>query len=325
MKHMVNKIICAFCALILPLSVFASCGNKSKDSSDGKISIVATNFPQYDWALNIIGDSPDISLSLLADNGTDLHSFEPTADDIITISECDIFIYIGGESDRWVEDALSQALNKDMIKLNLLECLGDKAQHAEAGAAHSHDDCDDDCTHIYDEHVWLSLKNAKLLCEKIAESIISLCPDSKDTLTQNLNDYIGRINALDEEYTRLFETSSGKPLIFADRFPFLYMHEDYSFEYYAAFAGCTSESEASFDTITFLAEKLDLYDIDAVITLKGSKNDVANAVIKASKSQNAQIYQLDSMQSVTKNDINSGADYLLSMENNLSVLQAALS
>lgn len=324
--------LCTLCAITAPLSTFAACSDSDKSSSvnaddsskisaddDGKISIVATNFPQYDWVKNIVGDSIDMDLTFLGDNGTDLHNFEPTADDIITISECDIFIYIGGESDRWVEDALSQAVNKDMIKINLLECLGDKAQYID----NAHDDCDDDCTHIYDEHVWLSLKNAETLCTAITESIISLCPDKKETLSEYLNDYIGQLQWLDEQYTQFFATLS-KPLIFADRFPFLYMYKDYSFEYYAAFSGCSTESEASFDTITFLADKIDSYDIGAIFALKDSDSDIAKAVIAASSSQDVIVYKLNSMQSVSKYDIQYGADYLKNMENNLYVLEAVL-
>lgn len=329
MKNTIKRILCTLCAVITPLSTFVACSDNDKSSSgntaisaddDGKISIVATNFPQYDWVKKIVGDIIDMDLTLLNDNGTDLHSFEPTADDIITISECDIFIYIGGESDRWVEDALSQTVNKDMIKINLLECLGDKARHTE----HMHDDCDDDCTDSYDEHVWLSLKNAEILCTAIIDGIISLCPDANETLSESLNDYIGQLQLLDDRYTQLFATVS-KPLIFADRFPFLYMHEDYSFEYYAAFSGCSTESEASFDTITFLADKIDSYDIGVIFALKDSDSDIAKTVIAASNSQDVLVYKLNSMQSVSKYDINSGVDYLNAMENNLNVLEAALS
>lgn len=317
--------------MTLSVASFTACGNASSISDDDKISIVATIFPQYDWARQIVGDSQNVSLTLLADNGTDLHSFEPTADDIIAISECDIFIYIGGESDQWVEEALAQAVNKDMIKLNLLECLGDNAQYTETVEGmqhdHSHECEDDDCGHsqAYDEHIWLSLKNADILCNKIAQSIISLCPESKDEFTENLNSYINKLNSLDAEYADFLETAPEKPLLFGDRFPFLYLTKDYSVEYFAAFSGCSSESEASFDTIAFLADQLDSHNLGAVITIEGSDCNIADTVIAASESQDAQILTLNSMQSVTKKDIENGADYLTYMKNNLDVLKQALS
>lgn len=331
MKKMIKKAICTACIMALSVSSFTACGDESSISNGDKISIVATIFPQYDWARQIVGDSQNVSLTLLADNGTDLHSFEPTADDIIAISECDIFIYIGGESDQWVEEALAQAVNKDMIKLNLLEVLGDNAQYTETVEGmqhdHSHECEDDDCEHsqAYDEHIWLSLKNADILCGKIAQSIISLCPESKDEFTENLNSYINKLNSLDAEYADFLESAPEKPLLFGDRFPFLYLTKDYSVEYFAAFSGCSSESEASFDTIAFLADQLDSHNLGAVITIEGSDCNIADTVIAASKSQDAQILTLNSMQSVTKKDIENGADYLTYMKNNLDVLKQALS
>lgn len=327
-----KKILCLLSVCVLICGIFAGCGDAENKTDNGKISIVSTVFPQYDWTRQILGDFDGAELSMLIDTSSDMHSFEPTADDIIKIADCDMFIYIGGQSDKWVEDALKSAVNKDMIVINLMEVLGDSAKHEETveGMQHTHahdENCEDEHLHEnngeYDEHIWLSLKNAKICSEYICNQLCILAPEQRASFEANLDAYLKSLDTLDNEYAQYFNDISGKKLLFADRFPFLYLAKDYSFEYYAAFSGCSSESEASFETITFLAKKLDDENINAVFTIENSSCNIANTVINASQKSNVQILTLDSMQSSANGYIENNKTYVSVMEDNLEVFKNA--
>ena len=311
----------------LILICFVSCGQNSEegDETSEKISVVATTFPLYDWTRNIVGqDNEKVELTMLIDDGIDLHSYQPTADDIGKISSCDVFIYVGGESDEWVEDALKQAENKNMTVINLLDVLGDSAKEEEEkeGMQEEHHDGEEDAE--YDEHVWLSLKNASLLTDFIAGKLSAVDEADADTYRANAEAYIERIKALDEEYTKATEAAAVKTLLFADRFPFRYMVDDYGLDYYAAFAGCSAETEASFETVTFLAGKVDELSLKNVMTIEGGDGKIAETVIKSTKTKDQKILTMDSMQSVTGADVEAGADYISIMEKNLDVLKEAV-
>ncbi|MBQ3848242.1 MAG: zinc ABC transporter substrate-binding protein, partial [Clostridia bacterium] len=245
--------------LILALLIFTSCGSETV-KSDKKIKIVATIFPEYDWVSNILGDDQaDTDVTLLIDNGVDLHSYQPTVDDVVKISTCDIFIYVGGESDKWVCDALKEARNRDMIVIDLMEILGDAAKEEEIKEGMQGEDHDDhEHEEVeYDEHVWLSVRNAALFCEKIEEAIETKDPANAAEYRENLAKYEEKLRKLDSEYKTVFENATVKTLLFGDRFPFRYFTDDYGLDYYAAFAGCSAETEASFETVVFLAGKVD--------------------------------------------------------------------
>ena len=308
-----------------------------------KLQIVTTIFPVYDWVENVLGENPaGAEVTMLLDNGVDLHSFQPTADDIIKISTCDVFIYVGGESDEWVTDALQEAVNKDMIVINLMDVIGNRAKEEEfvegmQEDSHEHDreeadpgDADREETDHeeeaeYDEHIWLSLQNAEICVNSIAEKLSEKDPTDKEVYTNNAMQYNNELKSLDEEYRNVAENASVKTLLFADRFPFRYLTEDYGLDYYAAFIGCSAETEASFETVTFLADKTDELGLKHVLVIEGSDGKIAETVISNTKEKNQQICRLDSMQSVTAKDKESGTTYLSVMQNNLEVLKEALS
>ncbi|SHJ41146.1 metal ABC transporter substrate-binding protein [Lutispora thermophila] len=334
--------------LIIVMVIFSLSGchsNISKQSQQSeKLQIVTTIFPAYDWVREIIGDAVDnIELIMLLDNGVDLHSYQPTADDIIKISTCDMFIHVGGESDAWVEDALKNAINKDMVIINLMETLGDSVKEEEIvegmqESEHHHEDeyehdKDDESEHDHeveyehhhlDEHVWLSLKNAKFLCQKIASKLCEKDPQHKDAYLTNLSSYIEKLSDLDVKYQEVVHKSKNKTLLFGDRFPFRYLVDDYDLDYYAAFSGCSAETEASFETITFLSNKVDELGLTSVLKIEGTKHNIAETVISNTKTKDQQVLIMNSMQSITSNDAKNGTTYLSVMEQNLEVLKAAL-
>ena len=289
----------------------------------GKISVVATVFPEYDWVKNIIGNNTEnANVTLLIDNGVDLHSYQASADDIIKISKCDVFIYSGGESDRWVNDALKEATNKNMRVVNLLEILGERAKEEETveGMQTEKDGGDKE----YDEHVWLSLKNTVIFAEAIRTALCEVDSENAGLYNKNTDEYIKKLNELDEQYQKAVDTAKTKTVLFADRFPFRYMTDDYGLKYYAAFAGCSAESEASFETVAFLARKVDELNLSSIITLDGSDCKIAETVAKTADKKDVRILSMDSMQSVTADDVKNGATYLSIMENNLETLQTAM-
>lgn len=317
-----KKLISVIVAVTMLLTVFAGCSAKGEDS--GKLKIVTTIFPEYDWLKNITSGVEDVNVSVLVNNGTDVHSYQPTTDDIVTISTCDVFIYVGGESDQWVEDALKQATNQDMLVINLLDELGNAAKEEEIVEGMQAEKGDDGDEAEYDEHIWLSLKNATILTQRISQLLCQKDPDNKESYEKNTEAYVIKLNKLDGEFKSVCDAAKQKTLLFADRFPFRYLADDYGLTYYAAFAGCSSESEASFKTVSFLADKLKELDLSCVMTLENADNRLAQTVISTSGLQNVKILALNSMQSVAVKDDENSANYLEMMEENLTVLKTAL-
>ena len=360
-----KKLLSTLVAAVMTVSCFTACSGKTPAVSDDKIQIVTTIFPAYDWVMNVLGDNPaGAEVTMLLDNGADLHSFQPTAEDILKITTGDMFVYVGGESDEWVDDILKEAVNKEMIVINLMDVLGDSVKEEEMVEGmqaeehdhdheddedrdHEHEDEDDhdeedhdheededhDHEHHhdheegeveYDEHVWLSLKNAAVLTAKLSESIQTLDPANKDVYKKNADSYIEKLNSLDKEYQEAVDAGAVKTLLFGDRFPFRYLVDDYGLEYYAAFIGCSSESEASFETITFLSKKVDELSLKAVLTIEGPDHKIAETIIENTSTKDQKILTMDSMQSTTAKDVEGGATYFSIMENNLTVLKEAV-
>ena len=498
-----NKIIYTFISLIFTAIILISCGESNATAKNDKLSIVSTIFPEYDWVCEILGDKvKNVEVTMLLDNGIDLHSYQPTINDIAKISDCDMFIYVGGESDGWVNDALKNAKNDKMKVINLLEILGDSVKteeliegmQQEEEHDHHHDneeiteadienrslsdfagewkslypyiddleeyfehiaEEDDDKTttketyiekyrtswfceadkisvdgnkisftysngkthsadykysgyriktneegkiasvryqfetddnvapkyvqfndheheskksehfHIYfgsngfdslmdsknnpffvkyalstneileelmgheheeekDEHVWLSLKNAKILCKVIADNLSEIDPENKDIYSANVSVYIEKLSALDEEYNKMVNGSNRKIVLFGDRFPFRYLVDDYGLDYYAAFVGCSAETEASFETVAFLSKKMDELKLPCVLTIEGANHKIAETVVANTYSKNQKVLTMDSMQSTTSSDVKNGITYISVMEKNLDILREAL-
>jgi len=317
-------------ALLLSIVLITSLASCSSEvATNGKKTIVCTIYPQYNWVMEILGDHvDDYNVVLLLDNGTDLHSFQPGANDIITISTCDLFIYNGGLSDSWVEEVLSTAKNENMITVNMINAIGDSVLTAETVEGmqedEHHHDHNEECEHEYDEHIWLSLNNASLICDNIYSALCQMAPENKSDFTSTYNNYKENLSSLNEQYTSTINHASRNVLLFADRFPFRYLVEDYDLDYYAAFSGCSSETEASFNTIIFLAEKMDELELPTVCVTESSDKSVAQSVISSTNNSNQSIVVFDSLQSITKKQIEDGATYISIMEKNLEALTKAL-
>ncbi len=324
-----KRFLALILAVIMAATIFAGCSSApAKD--DGKLNIVTTIFPEYDWVSNITSGAEDVIITLLLENGSDMHSYQPTAEDIVKISSCDVFIYVGGESDKWVDDALKGATNKEMTVINLLDILGTKAKEeetvegmqAEKEEKDGKEEAEEEVE--LDEHVWLSLKNASMLCGKISDKLSEKDAKNKELYSKNTENYLKKLNELDARYKAVRDSAKYDTLIFADRFPFRYLIDDYNLKYYAAFSGCSAESEASFETVAFLAKKLDELKLPALMKIDGSDGKIANTVLQTSNQKNAQILELNSMQSVNKKDIEDGKTYLSIMESNLAVFTQAV-
>lgn len=317
-----------FIPVLLCLSMLTGCAGASDSAKSGMLNVVCTVFPQYDWARNIIGDAENVNLVLLADNGTDIHSYQPGADDMITIASCDVLINIGGTSDSWVQEYLENNSVPDMQIVDLTAVLGDSVIEEvctieDEDHDHEHDHHHDH-EHAYDEHVWLSLKNAKLFCGEIAEALCKADPENGDTYKANADAYISQLDELDKKYEEAVKGAAHPEMIFADRFPFVYLMEDYDIEYHAAFPGCSSETDVSFETVIELAEAVDSSGVKGVFTIDGSDSSIADAVLSNTANGSGEVYVLDSMQSVSREAIDSGCSYLSVMEENLSQITEAM-
>ena len=324
-----KKYISVLLAAILMVSCLSACGleGASKAAASNKLQIVTTIFPEYDWVMNVLGDKAnDVEVTMLLDNGVDLHSYQPTAEDIMKISRCDLFIYVGGESDEWVEDALKEATNRDMCVIDLLDVLGDSVKEEEVveGMQEEEHHHEDEEEVEYDEHVWLSLKNAAMLTESISNALQVIDKDNAEIYKANADSYISRLNELDKKYQDTVSSSSKTTLLFGDRFPFRYMTDDYGLSYYAAFVGCSAETEASFETISFLAGKVDELSLNAVMTIEDSDHRIAETIVQNTTSKDQKILTMDSMQATTSKDVLGGVTYLGIMEANLNALSEAL-
>lgn len=324
---MKKAIACLLAALSL-LPLFAACADNEDAADDGTIHIVSTIFPSYDWMREILGDDADhVNLTLLLDSGTDLHSYQPTTDDIITLSTADMVIYVGGTSDEWVADAVQAANNENLVAVNLIDILGDAVKEEDIVEGMQNDHEEDEKDHEepeLDEHVWLSLKNAQIFCEYFSEKLGEIDPEHTSVYETNAQAYLSRLNALDDEYTSVAANSSFAVLLFGDRFPFRYLMDDYGLAYYAAFPGCSAETEASFETVIFLAEKVNELDLHSVVILESSAESIADTIIGSTAKKNQEIVVFHSMQSVKAVDIEAGTTYLSIMESNLEALKQAL-
>lgn len=331
-----KKIITLMLVAVLAVCALSGCGTSKsgEDTKDKKIKIVTTIFPEYDWVMQILGDKANkADVTMLLDKGVDLHSYQPSTADIAKISEADVFIYVGGESDEWVEDVLKEAKNKKLKVINLMDVMGDKAKEEEVKEgmqpeeeehAEEAKDGKEEEEVEYDEHVWLSLKNAKIFTKKIADVLSEVDKDDAKTYQANYESYAKKLDDLDKKYADAVASAKNKTLVFGDRFPFRYLVNDYGLDYYAAFVGCSAESEASFETVTFLAKKIDELGLGNVLTIEGKNHKIAKTVVDNTKNKDQKVLTMDSMQSTTSKDVKDGATYLGIMEKNLDVLKEAL-
>lgn len=345
---------CLLGAMVLSAALLAGCGAEGiapsdvKDSGDA-VTIVCTTFPQYDWIRSLVGEEEGFDIQLLVKNNTDIHNYQPSAQDMIAIRESDLFVYIGGESDSWVTDMVKtdEALLEKSV--NLIEALGDSALVEEIieGMEHDHDhhgeaedhtltyydqhmesgqdgDAHEAEEEVMDEHIWLSVENAEILVSYLSERICEIAPDAAGQIAENTSDYLAQLHTLGEAYAEAASQAVNRTLIFGDRFPFRYLVEDYGLEYYAAFSGCNAEVEASFETIVFLAEKIDALGAKYILIIEGSDGALADTIRNSTSEKNQEILTLNSMQSISMDEIERGANYLDIMRDNLEILKTVL-
>ena len=309
-------------------------------SSAEKIEIICTSYAAYDWIQNIIaGHSDRFEVRYLLDQGVDLHSYQPGVDDIAAINDCDLLVYVGGESDEWVGEIIGKDGEDASHTFSMMEALGDyvyeeetvegmepeaeDADDPQAGGEMSAEEAEGEETE-FDEHVWLSVKNAARIVPALETELETLDAQDAADLKKSSDEYVEKLNALDKEYEDACDTAKRKIVLFGDRFPFRYLVEDYGIDYYAAFSGCSAETEASFTTVAFLAAKVNELDIPVVFTIENADTSVAEMIVDNTNKKSAKIITMDSLQSVNKDDIAGGKNYIDTMRSNLEVLKEAM-
>ncbi len=316
----VKKYLCTLFAALTALTVLVASGCEA--SSDGKLHIVCTIFPQYDWVCELTEGAQNVEVTLLEDSGADLHNFQPSAADKVSILNSDLFVYTGGESDDWARTLLENA-DKDVRSLDLIEALGDRALTEEEGieesGEHDHEHEDE-----VDEHIWLSVQNAKVLVSAITEELCGVDEENAALYQSNAASYLAELSDLDELFEETVSSAKRSVLVFADRYPFRYLAHNYGLTCYAAFSGCSAESEASFATILALVRHVEENALPYVMVLENSTQGIAKQVIDNTKSKDQGILVLNSLQSVTREDIENRATYLGLMKEDLAVLKTAL-
>lgn len=328
MKKTVS-VLAVLAALCLCLTTLAGCsaGNDEASATQGgeRPLVVCTTFPSYDWVRQIVGNNTDaVDLELLLDDGVDLHSYQPTVEDIAKVGSADLLVYVGGTSDAWVSDALKNAANPNLRAVSLVEALGSSVREEEHVEGMEGEGEEAAGGVEYDEHVWLSLRSASRLVGVLAKELEALDPPNAKDYAANAREYDGQLAALDKEYQSVVGSGRTHTVLFGDRFPFRYLTEDYGLTYYAAFAGCSAETEASFDTVTFLASKVDELNLPAVLVMENSDQRIAETIVGNTKSANQKILVMDSLQSTGMSDVEAGTTYLSAMEQNKETLAKAL-
>lgn len=326
-----KKLVSIFLSTVIICSLFSisGCGKTEKvQKSDGKISIVTTIFPYYDFVRQLAGDKADVRL--LLSPGSDPHSYEPTPSDIVAIENCDLFIYNGGESDEWVDGVLSSIENKNVKVMKMMEYVTlrheQSMDHNHEHAEHEDmDDNDEGHDHEegveYDEHIWTSIRNAERMSASIADELISVDSKNSDYYNEKKADYISSLDSLDKKFTEIANNKKRDTLVFGDRFPFLYFVSDYDLGYECAFPGCSHETEPSTAVVSHLIDFTRENNIPVVFYLELSSGKIAQII---SEDSSAKTMQFSSCHNVTKEDFENGATYISVMEQNLEALKEAL-
>ena len=319
-----RRLLSGLLALALAASLTA-CGQPPLPE-DGKTQVVCTLFPYYDFARQIGGDDVDVTLVVPA--GRETHSFEPTPMDVIRISQADVFIYNGGESEQWVADILDAAGEDIPCVLSMMDAAELHEEELVEGmqsgtSAHDHHDHDEDEEEIeYDEHIWTSPVTAMALCRAITDGLCQADPDHADSFRARLADYLAALETLDGTFRQIVAEGSRNLLVFGDRFPLLYFCREYGLEYRAAFHGCAGDTEPSLATLKYLIDLVKEQRIPVVYTIELSSRKIAEAVAETT---GAQVRTFHSCQTVSRADFDAGVTYLQLMEGNVDALREGLS
>lgn len=333
-----RKLFALLSALSLALSL-CSCAAPRDTEDNGKISVVATLFPYYDFARAIARDRADITL--LLSPGREAHSFEPTPLDAVTISEADVFLYNGGEGEYWVEEMLDAAGENIAVTARMMDYVdaldeefvegmqgadshdhdhGEEDHEHDTHDGHDHEDADSDEIE-YDEHIWTSPRNAVTLCRAVCDALCAADSANEDFYRANCEDYCAQLTALGERFTALFDAAPQKLLIFADRFPMLYFCKAYGLDYRAAFHGCSGDTEPSLATLRFLIDKVEEKNIGTVYTVDLGTKKIADVVSECTGCSQETLW---SMQTISRADFDAGETYLTLMERNYEALRKGL-
>ena len=322
MKKIFIRLVASALLCVLTVCPLSGCG-KAEDS--GEIDITCTVFPIYDWVRSIVGDIQGVNVRLLVKNGTDVHSFQPSFEDMATVKGSEALIYIGGASDGWIgSSAASGAESLAISELHGITLYGASDvtdSHAHHGDEHSEEHSEEHShQEEFDEHLWLSIGNAKIACKEIYALLCRLDEDNKEVYESNLSAYMSKLDTLETAMAAIGEKAD-KPLVFADRFPFVYLFSDHGIGCYAAFEGCSADTSADFETVVRLAERMNELELDHVLVTESSDGQLARSVISASERKQAEILVLNSMQSIGGSDMDS-ASYIDIMSANVAVLES---
>lgn len=308
-----KKLIALLAALLLMCGCSAGTDERSEPK---KLSVVVTIFPAYDFARQVFGDTAEVTMLLKP--GTESHTYDPTARDIIKIDNCDLFIYNGGESDSWVEGILEAAEDVRTLRMmDAVEVVEEERSEGMEEETHEHEESDET---EYDEHIWTSPKNAADIVESIRLAACEISPGNSALYDKAAEEYITEINALDNDFTELFADES-RYFIFGDRFPLLYFFREYGLNYYAAFPGCGSETEPSARTISFLLDKLDENSVQAVFYIELSNHKLADTLAEE-KGLTAE--EFHTCHNITAEDLEAGETYVSLMRRNYETLTRVL-
>ena len=313
-----RKIIAVIAAAALGVSL-CGCTSPEKSESSGKLKVIATIFPAYDFARQVFGDTADVKMLLKP--GQESHSYDPSAKDIVEISGCDLFVYNGGESDQWVESVLKSAPEVETFRLTDAVSLLDEEVTVGMQNAGEHDHDEDEHEDEYDEHVWTSPDNASAIVKALGKRAAELFPENADSVTANADSYAGKINELDAKFAELL-SGEERYFIFGDRFPLLYFFRHYGLNYYAAFPGCGSETEPSAQTMTFLLDKLRQPDsVPAVFCIELSSRRLGEVLAEDS---GLPVVEFHTCHNISADDLAAGETYVSLMERNYEVLSDIL-
>lgn len=317
---MVRKHLTIILALFLLCSVTAGCAISETDNS-GKISVVTTIFPPYDFAQQVGGDN--INLKMLLNPGAESHSYEPTPKDIITVQNADLFIYTGGANDTWVDDIVSSVESDKLHVLKMMDVVSVVEEELVPGMEEEHEGEDEHEGEEaeYDEHVWTSPKNAIIISKAISDKLCEIDPDNKDDYVKNTEAYMAKLNVLDGDFKKITQNASRNTIVMGDRFPFRYLADEYGLDYFAAFPGCATDVEPSASTIAFLIGKVKAENIPVVFHMEFSNQKVSKSICEAT---GALPLELHSCHNITANEFKNGVTYIDIMQRNAKNLEIAL-
>lgn len=323
MKQFYKGMIYVTIAIVMIVGTLVSCAKSSDDTFNPadkvKLNVVATIFPQYDFLRQIGGDN--INLKMLLKPGAESHSFEPTPHDIKNIENSDLFVYVGGDSDSWIDDILDSVNTKKTTVVSLMDCVSTKEEESVEGMMPDGDDADTSGEPEYDEHVWTSPKNAEAIVQKLSDKLCSLDPKHAGEYQENTKKYLSKLEKLDQEFRDIVNNAKRKEIIVGDRFPFRYFADEYGLNYFAAFPGCSTDTEASADTMAFLIDKVKEDKIPVVFHIELSNQQVCNAICEQT---GAKSELLNAVHNISADDYASGVTYINLMEHNVEVLKEAL-